>query len=277
MTETTTQPKSTCIACRWESDVPFTGLCNRCTNQLGDALDGIRDTWYAAHGMVPTSSMGSGGSHAYGSKPPASINALSWIEGTDILLEMHFWERMVREERGLIELGQLGAVRHLDDEIDRAWKFHKSHLDWTRQQPWADEMLTDLRKRHLEGKVAARLTESRLHITCPTDHGTHTCGQHLTIPDDPDEPIPCKRCGTQWRKAWLERVAFDQAQWLDATFIELAYRITGPTLRRWAANGHVRKQRTTEGVVYNAADLRHHLRKTGRQDRAVGFERHAEA
>lgn len=202
----------------------------------------------------------------------------------DVLLS---WERIVREERGLAWVGNATAGHGGTSEIILAAKsarasvaLLRAHIDWlVADQDFPLELFAheiDATWR----RVSAFALDSRIKtrvVICPTltdeqdDAGNAvSCGYRLHVRtwlpldarDDNGkrdwsigEDVTCKRCGTTRSPEQLIHAAGKESAWADAEAIADWYGIGERTLRRWAANGHIRRDHGR----YNIGDVVTHM------------------
>ena len=155
-----------------------------------------------------------------GSEPTMGINlnALDFCSGISILNVLHSWEKVVREDR---KLTPPALLPRYPDEVAQSVKFHLTHLDWSIEQPWADEFAREIASLHSLGSSAARRDREHVkRIPCPADFKEGICGFMLAIKsDDMLETIVCKRCDSDWTTARLVSVSMSmpsQQVWLDS-------------------------------------------------------------
>ena len=202
----------------------------------------------------------------------------------DVLLS---WERIVREERGLAWVGNATAGHGGTSEVILAAKSARAsvallrgHIDWITTAPdfplelFAHEIGATWRR------ISAFALDSRTKdrvVECPTitdgqdaDGNPISCGYRLHVRtwlplearDDTGkrdlsigEDVTCKRCGTTRTPAQLIHAADKESSWADAEAIAETYKVGERTLRRWAANGHIRRDHGR----YNVGDVVAHM------------------
>lgn len=234
-----------CPTCRREHDHDITGVCTDCQIGTSRLLHATRATWYKAHGELLPATGGAGG----GSNEPkigVNVAALSWVQGAPILNVLGEWEKLIREERDLAPVGSITAML-LPSEIDRLTTFHLAHLEWTCQQPWADEYVLEIRDLHQQGRQACRDTDAAgMRIDCPGElEEGGLCGRRLNIPTDAEATVYCKQCHTTWDQRRLAAVAMSVAEVEVMLPIAEVAHLTGipeRTIRHWVKEGLVVKR-----------------------------------
>ena len=238
---------ATCIG-KHTDDPPLTThgmLCARCHGRLARALADIVALYPTLAVVVMLSGNPSGGSRGKpGSRPPCNVDV---IDLTDPRGETHAqiagWTRIVIEERRL-------AAQPAD--IEQAARLLTIHLDWIAEQPWADEALLEI------SNVAYRIRRACNDLpdppigTCPDvdPRGEHdVCGGPLRIVHvehfggAASVGVKCARCGSQWGVEDLSHVGRVSPINVWGSVPQIAEMLDAPerTLRRWVANGTVRK------------------------------------
>ena len=151
-----------------------------------------------------------------------NIVALDFFIGHQILNILHEWEKVIRHERTLTLPALLPRY---DNEVLQSVRFHLAHLDWTLQQPWADEFAREIASLHSTGMTAARRQLDPVkRIPCPSPlEDGKICNALIPVKgDDLLEAISCRRCKTQWTPARLIAVSLSDPNaevWLDAEAI----------------------------------------------------------
>ena len=253
MTEIENQPSCPVCARARQS----AGLCLICEKRISTMLDDLYDFWDAAHYQLqPT--RGAGGRS---SELSIGINvaALSFIGGHDILNLLHSWEAWVRQERKLTPPAFIKKPNSLAQEIQDAIDFAKIHLDFSANQDWFADFLTELKQLHGQGKAAAKIfVDKKKRIPCPgeTQEGL-PCGFMLTIRQENEmlNLFTCNKCKTEWTSLRLVAVALSdpkQEVWLDLEAIANWLGISERHCRRLAkANGVSRR-----GRLFNLKEMR---------------------
>lgn len=248
-----------CVICSTETESPSEFVCGRCGRKAAQHLHAVLATWHKAHGELLPNASGGGSSS---SEPKIGVNvaALSWINGAPILNILHSWEQLIREERKLAKVGTIDP-KSIQHTITDTVRFHLAHLDWSLDQPWAEDYLREIADLAAEGRAACRETETiGTRIGCPgeTEDG-ETCGQRLTLPADPTEHVRCRRCGTEWDQRRLAAVAMSTHDIeVMVSIAEVAHHtgLSEATLRRWIKAGHIQKH----GKRVNLKEVRDAIR-----------------
>ena len=251
-----------CPICRHTSETPLTGICDNCRNHLSRMLDEIHQSWLDAHACLQPATGGEGGGSSE-RKLGVNVASLSWVQGAPILGILHSWEQMIREERGLVRVALLKPLC-LADTIRAAVAFQQAHLDWVRQQPWADDYYTEVRDLHHDGQVASRRFEDAgMRLECPGDMPDGSvCKKRLRLPKDPLALVLCRNCGTEWTQQRLALVAASTEgveAWVSMEDARHYTNLPLRTLQRWAHDGTIRRQgqRVLWADVKRVRDERH--------------------
>lgn len=193
------------------------------------------------------------------------------------------WERILREDLHLAWIGNATAGHSGTSEAVLAAKsarasvaLLRSHLAYITGTPefpledFADQVHACANRMRA---FANHLRAADRVVECPTltvrtneDGAYLTCGHPLTVrtwqPIDArddngrrdlsiGDPVNCRRCGATRSPEQLIHAAGKEAAWADAEAISEWYGIGARTLRRWAANGYVRR----EHGRYSIADV----------------------
>ena len=217
-------------------------------------LDDLGEMWLEAHSALTP---GNGGAGSSSGERTIGINvqALSFIEGSDILKILHSWESEVRQERKLTPPAFL-KKKALADEIDDAIKFAQTHLDWMGTQVWIGDFADEVKDLHRLGSNAARRIADKIkRIACPADtHEGLPCGQILKLSDELFEIIECRKCKTEWSAIRLIAVALTDASrdvWLDADAIGSYLNIDPSAVHKYCKRNEIAKR----GYLYNLKEI----------------------
>jgi hypothetical protein len=232
-----------CIVCRKHEPRGYT--CDACRNRIRNNLTDIVELTALAATWAPTSSGDDGSARGKpGSRPPCDLTALDDALGIDALGTLESWERVIREDFGLVPYGVateaagasltqcVGFLLHWLERLCDSW-------------PAVDEFAREVRD------VRGRLTRydetaerGTMRIPCPTpdDHGGE-CGMHLSVsPSDLSRVVTCRRCGESWNVDRLLLVALSDPELalrMDPDAASYATGIDVMTLRRWATTGRI--------------------------------------
>ena len=253
MTEIENQPSCPVCARTRQS----AGLCLICEKRITTMLDDLYDFWDAAHGQLQPA-RGAGGRSSEMSIG-INVSALSFIGGQDILNLLHSWEAWIRQERRLTPPALIPKPESLAKEIQDAIGFAKAHLEWSVNQDWFSDFLSELEQLHGQGRAAAKIfVEKKKRIPCPgeTQEGL-PCGFMLTIRQDENllDLFTCSKCKTEWTSLRLVAVALSdpkQEVWLDLEAIANWLNISERHCRRLARAHGVSKR----GRLFNLKEMR---------------------
>jgi hypothetical protein len=257
--------------------------CNACRTRLDDQLRDIVDIGDATAVTTPERRGGGGGSRSLESKPPIDLDRVAPYLATvkvgtqpaAIAYVLLDWERRVREDRHLAWVGIATAGHTGTSEAVLAAKsarasvaLLRSHLEWITTSP--DFELVDFDReiracaRRMHAFASDEQSADRI-VECPTlterrdpDGNVLPCGTRLSVRtwkplaarEDNGrydrtigEDVTCPRCLVTRSPAQLISAAGKQGAWADPEAIAQWYGIGASTLYRWAAHGHVRRQR----------------------------------
>ena len=243
MTETPSA-SSKCPTCNWHSNIE--GLCSRCQSLLHSQLDDLIELWEEAHNQLQPGK-GSGGGRSSERTIGVSVNALSFIQGSDILGLLHEWEKLIRLERGLTPPALIVKPDTLAQEITDAVRFMQVHLIWLGSTEYVEDFATELKELHAIGMTAAKkFVEKTTRIACPADREDGlTCGRMLKIEvkdehgneRDPLSIFACRGCGSERSLLRLVAVALDTPGpqfWLHAAGIAQFSNMTEKNVHQFA-------------------------------------------
>ncbi|MEN9416574.1 MAG: hypothetical protein RI988_194, partial [Pseudomonadota bacterium] len=247
-----------------------THACPTCQQQLRHHLNDIQKLIGLAHDHITGSSSKGTTRPAPASRPPLTVNALDpglteiEIDPDDpelqltILEILEMWERVIRQDRGLIPYGiaseaAMDAAGARTDTWATTWinlnhtiAFHHGALDWAITAPNFD---LPQYAHHLKLCRAAltRWEENRHNpawkVPCPTLTTTGECARILRV-DTSQDTVTCRSCGNTRSILNLLRVAGTEADvWVD---IESAARLAGVTertVRNWVQKKTVQRRR----------------------------------
>jgi predicted RNA-binding Zn-ribbon protein involved in translation (DUF1610 family) len=139
-----------------------------------------------------------------------NVSALSFIDGSDILKALHYWESKVRWGRNLTKPALIAKPDSLGKEIQDAVDFALAHLHWSAIQDWFEDFADDVAIQHATGKSAAKVFAEKMRsISCPADtQDGLICGANLKINDEKlTSFFTCPKCGSEWTAVRLMDVA----------------------------------------------------------------------
>lgn len=268
-----------CVIC----DTPLNHghACAKCSDRIRRDLHDILHLTAQAHAQAEPQPSPGGTRSVPGSKPPLTVDALDpelaliRIISDDpssevpMLVLLEDWERVIREDRGLVPYGlasearlaQAGALHATaytaPVTLTGVIRFLLGHHDWATTEPTFD-LAEYARQVRLCRRAVARWDHSSeppgWRVPCPTttDHGD--CGQQLRVSRG-DEIAYCRKCGREWELTRLLAVAGRDADvWID---VEAAATLAGvheQTIRKWIRKGIVAKR----GQLVRILDVRQH-------------------
>ena len=245
-----------CPLCSHHSKIE--GLCQRCEARIHSQLDDLFELWDAAHGeLTPSKGSGSGGRSSERTIG-LNVNALSFIQGADILGILHEWEKFIRGALKLTPPALVEKQPTLAGEIDATIKFMQTHLRFLASTDYIEDFAQELTALHALGTTAAKkFTEKATRIACPADREDGLpCGWMLRITDeqkhDPLMIISCRACKSEWTTLRLVQVALSTKGaelWLDVETIAQWLEITPRQVQRLAKQHNVKKRGTLYDVV----------------------------
>ena len=191
-------PSVKCPLCSHHSKTE--GLCQRCEARIHSQLDDLFELWDAAHGeLTPSKGSGSGGRSSERTIG-LNVNALSFIQGADILGILHEWEKFIRGALKLTPPALVEKQPTLGEEISATIKFMQTHLRFLASTDYIEDFNQELKQLHSLGMNAAKkFTEKATRIVCPADDQMGLpCGFMLRVTDelkaDPLAFFTCKKC-----------------------------------------------------------------------------------
>ena len=245
-------------------------VCTECAAWLMRSVAEIARLCADAALSIEPGSTSSGGSGAFGSKPPLRIDALdpelTMLElnagdptsAVTILEALEMWERLVREERGMAPYGPASAHRaarimgagnsahSTSVTLTGVVGFLGSAVPWMIDAPdWPIDEFADHIRRSvmLLGRWDVTRQASGYAVPCPTLTDSGECGYMLRY-WDASEAVTCRRCHATRSASQLVTVVLsgeDRAIWVDPEAAAAHYGVSERELRRWAAKGHVKR------------------------------------
>ena len=235
----------TCVICQYETKRM---ACDRCEAKMRRQLDDLpRLMEQASANLIP----GQGGD-GRSTERTLGINvaALDVAAGFDAIAVLESWERIWREDYGLSQYG-LATATLPDDRAATLLRHLVAFLgSWLAksctEHPAIDDFAAELRQVHRSSQQAAGQTRrTAWRVTCPADTDDGECGTVLIVSgEDFDGSITCRGCRTTWPTERLLRVVAsskDSELWLDAEAASRWLGVNTRTLRRWAAEGVIRR------------------------------------
>ena len=233
------------------------GLCKRCESRIHAQLDDLVDLWDSAHGEL-TPGKGSGGGRSRERTIGLNVNALSFIQGADLLGFLFEWEKFVRGALSLTPPALVEKQPTLGLEIMTSVKFMQTHLRFIASTDYIEDFTQELKELHQLGMTAAKkFTEKATRIACPADREDGLpCGWMLRITEeqkaDPLTIFTCRACKTEWSLKWLTQVALSTKgaeMWLDVETIAKWLELSPRQIQRLAKKHDIRKRGTLYDVV----------------------------
>jgi hypothetical protein len=181
-----------------------------------------------------------------------NISALDTAAGFDAINVLESWERLWREDYGLAPYGE--ATSQLADTKPETTLRHITTFlhTWLEksctEHPAISEFAYELRIIHKQSQQAAGQTQrAAWRVTCPADGTEGECGNTLLISgEDFDNEITCRKCSTVWPVARLLHVVASSKHaelWLDPQAASEYLNCTPVTLRRWAKEGNIKREK----------------------------------
>lgn len=233
------------------------GLCQRCEARIHAQLEDLVEFWDAAHGEL-TPSKGSGGGRSTERTIGLNVNALSFIQGADILGFSYEWEKFIRGALRLTPPALVSKEATLGLEIMATVKFLQTHLRFLASTDYIEDFNQELKELHRLGMNAAKKhVEKVTRIACPADNQEGLpCGWMLRIDEEKKNDalaiFTCKACKSEWTTLRLVQVALSTKRaelWLDVETIAQWLEITPRQVQRLAKQHDVKKRGTLYNVV----------------------------
>lgn len=249
-----------CTLCQYPHNVE--GLCGRCHNRLYAQLDDLLPLWDAAHGELLPGRSGNGG-RSNEMSIGVNVNALSFIQGADLLGFLNEWGKLISDEREL-NYQDRKKGEPLSEQIDRKIKYVQTHLPWLGRTDYIGDFAEELKELQSGGEVAARkFFEKTTRIACPADHSDGLpCGTMLKIDaENVLDIFPCRGCKTEWTAIRLIAVALSdpgRKVWLDVEAISAWMGISENEIYKLIKKHEIGKR----GQLYDATAIRKVLTKT---------------
>jgi hypothetical protein len=179
-----------------------------------------------------------------------NIAALDVAAGWDAIAVLEAWERIWREDYGLVPYGIASATRdpRPAPTLLGIVKFLTTHLERSCiEHPAVDEFAHEVRALYRRAQHAAGLSKRvAWRVTCPADVEGEECGRQLMVSgEDFGGDVVCRGCGTTWPVERLLRVvaASHHAElWLDPEAAAEWLGVHVATLRRWSKQGRLRRE-----------------------------------
>jgi hypothetical protein len=263
-------------------------VCGPCGYRITRHLDAILQLTAEAAAHMDRPSKPGAGRSVPGSRPPLVVEALDPEltlvrlvpddPSTEVpmLTILEDWERIIREDRGLVPYGiaseaRLAATgplhgaswaRHTPVTLTGVVRFLQAHQDWVLTEPSFD-VAEYARQIELCRRAVARWDadahEPGWRVPCPTVGDDGDCGQVLKVARGA-ETVYCRACGREWDITRLLAVAGRDADvWVDLEAAATLAGIHERTLRRWISRGHVTKR----GQLVRIQDVRQHADALG--------------
>jgi hypothetical protein len=262
-------------------------VCHRCSDRIRRDLDAILQLTCEAHAQtMPKTGSGGGARTVPGSRPPLTVDALDpelalirlvpddASSEVPLLVLLEDWERIIREDRGLVAYGlasearlaQAGAL-HADTytapvTLTGVIGFLKHHHDWAMTDPSFD-LAEYARQVRLCRRAVARwdvdASPPGWRVPCPTVTDDGDCAQQLRVSRG-DEVVYCRACGREWELPRLLAVAGRDADvWVDQEAAAAMAGVSERTIRRWIARGAVKRK----GQLVRMLDVRDYAHTLG--------------
>jgi hypothetical protein len=223
--------------------------CEHCQNQMRLQLTNIVDYQALASGNLLPGQGGDGRS----TERSLGINvaALDLVGAFDAIAVLESWERIWREDYGLSPYGPASALR---DPTARGTllgivSFLQSWLTKScTEHPAIDEFAHELRTLHRSCQQAAGQTQrAAWRVTCPADVEDGECGNQLRVSgQDFGGQVTCRACNTTWPVDRLLHVVATSRHaelWLDPEAASEWLGVHTGTLRKWAKDGRIKRER----------------------------------
>ena len=236
------------------------GLCQQCEARIHAQLDDLLEFWDAAHDELTPGKSGGGGRSSERTIG-LNVNALSWIESSDLLGFAYEWEKFIRSCLSLTPPALVKKQPTMRLEIQATIKFMQTHLRFLASTDYIEDFVQELKELHALGMTAAKkFTEKVTRIACPADRDDGLpCGWMLRISEeqkaDPLTIFTCRACKSQWTLMRLTQVALatkGAELWLDVETIAKWLDLSPRQVQRLAKKHDVKKR----GTLYNVVEMK---------------------
>lgn len=181
-----------------------------------------------------------------------NIAALDTAAGFDAIAILEAWERIWREDYGLTPYGE--ATSQLKDGTPETLLRHITTflITWLNksceEHPAISDFAYELRQLHRACQQAAGLSiRPPWRATCPADTPEGECGHPILVSmEDFDSEVTCRKCQTVWPVPRLLHVVASSRHaelWLDPAAASEYLNCGQSTLRRWAKEGSIRREK----------------------------------
>lgn len=175
-----------------------------------------------------------------------------------ILDTLHSWARLVREER---ELATPDRVTVLSER-----RTLTAQLEWICEQPWVDELVTELRQLRSQLKASNGTNEIRKKPVgiCPTLLEEGECGGRLW-PEDIKGHVVCDTCDRVFVPEELRHLGemLIRQGYVEVFRAEWFTGVPAGTIRRWVAEGKCTSEKDGRKLMVQVTEIQelHERRK----------------
>lgn len=190
------------------------------------------------HANLPTGGNGEhDGSKRTKGEPPIPIRDEVHDHIVEIRDVLASWASNVAEERSLI-----GPQ---DNDPTKTATFLVTHLPWSVEQPWVEDLATEVAElsRTGHGLAPSRPRTYRLPAPCPS------CDALELYRKDGDDYVSCQSCGRLWTEAEYVRLVvvlageLDLPEWSPVAVVAMRFGLNPATVWKWKQRGLLQARR----------------------------------
>jgi len=232
------------------------GVCYKCRSKVTQALYELPNLQVQASSYLAP---GRGGNGSVSAERSIGINvsALDFSMATQLLAILHGWEILIRQGRQLTPPALVKKEATTEAEVEATCKFHLAHLDWTLDQEWARDSVSEVAEVYVKGIAACKqFVEQPRRIPCPTDDCAKmvVIDAHQIHENGIEQEVTCFGCKQSWTIIRLISLALTNPAkkfYLDVEAIAVMLKLSERQVRNILKIGKVSKK----GNLYSLAEV----------------------